>query len=637
MGVPGFCRNIVDNYEKIHFCTENMKPDYFYVDFNPIIYNAKFELDKTLDSQLGSPSYEEQLIKLVIKKAVEMVNLVKPQKLVYVAIDGPAPMAKMIKQRERRFKKIYEKKLLSIFRTKAGCVGGKCEGWDTSNITPGTNFMYNLNKAFKSAIRSNRFGKVQVIFSGSDIPGEGEHKFLRHIESQPERNPVVVIFSNDADLLMLANRFGGKEIYILMNTQHSIRAFKDIYKEDEYVYIDVNSFQDAFMNELGVQKVSTRAAISDFVFYNMFAGNDFVQPLFFAKMRKRHTYGMLFSIYKKLLPCHRDSLVIFENKKPLINHRFLCDFVRELANQETWRWGKQQEFVTTYNEKDRTKDGDDEPQSTDPMDIATKEYEDFQHTYYFDKKHLLFAESVEHFEKFNTKRELERKFVYYEHFFDIDPKHPMWLEKVWEVCHEYMKSMLFCLHYYFDELPSWSYFYPYRAAPMATDLSNYMRKKFAYDYCDINELLVELKMGEPFRPFQQLMLVLPPDNDILPTELNELMITPSLKKLYPEEFELDIVNGEKHIYAEPILPHMCDKEVAKVLGQMSKVQLPTKYKALNKITNKPFVHNESLVLGELSSKSKAREKPLTQRVAKRSKKPKDSKKPFKFFKKAEKK
>ena len=41
-----------------------------------------------------------------------------------IAIDGPAPKAKMIQQRTRRHKSVLEGKT-----------------WDTNAITPGTNFM----------------------------------------------------------------------------------------------------------------------------------------------------------------------------------------------------------------------------------------------------------------------------------------------------------------------------------------------------------------------------------------------------------------------------------------------------------------------------------------------------------------
>ena len=73
----------------------------------------------------------------------------------------------------------------------------------------------------------------------------------------------------------------------------------------------------------------------------------------------------------------------------------------------------------------------------------------------------------------------------------------------------------------------------------------------------------------PFKPFDQLMMVLPPQNDILPKSYRKLMKDEILKEYYPETFELDILAGEKFIYSEPLLP---DIDVAKVMALTAEVE-----------------------------------------------------------------
>jgi 5'-3' exonuclease len=48
------------------------------------------------------------MIKAVILYIEELINYVKPSGLVYIAIDGVAPMAKIKHQRMRRFKSIAD-------------------------------------------------------------------------------------------------------------------------------------------------------------------------------------------------------------------------------------------------------------------------------------------------------------------------------------------------------------------------------------------------------------------------------------------------------------------------------------------------------------------------------------------------
>lgn len=73
--------------------------------------------------------------------------------------------------------------------------------------------MFELNAQVRYFIKRKfaedpKYGKLKVIFSGSDVPGEGEHKilkFIRNMRDSPDFDPkwTHVIYSADADLIML--------------------------------------------------------------------------------------------------------------------------------------------------------------------------------------------------------------------------------------------------------------------------------------------------------------------------------------------------------------------------------------------------------------------------------------------------
>jgi 5'-3' exoribonuclease 1 len=89
--------------------------------------------------------------------------------------------------------------------------------FDSNCITPGTDFMLKLslamNKWIEYKIQTDPFWKdgATVVFSGPDVPGEGEHKVMDYIRWGQENDPdwdkdgglQHVLYGLDADLIML--------------------------------------------------------------------------------------------------------------------------------------------------------------------------------------------------------------------------------------------------------------------------------------------------------------------------------------------------------------------------------------------------------------------------------------------------
>lgn len=246
MGVPGIFRIILEKYNKCHQKIGDQSMDDLYMDFNPIIYSAYYRAIASYGydhlSKLNIEQLEQIIINLTVDKAVDIVEIVKPSRLLYIAIDGPAPRSKMVQQRSRRYRKIVETERKCEIQKKYKAY--KKELWDTSNITPGTEFMIKLSKALNRACKKGRFGKIKVVINDASFPGEGEHKFLRSIERLDFSIKNVAIFSNDGDLLILGNRFSGdRNIYILTEPNKTSEIVKKYYMDQPYMYVILPEFK----------------------------------------------------------------------------------------------------------------------------------------------------------------------------------------------------------------------------------------------------------------------------------------------------------------------------------------------------------------------------------------------------------
>lgn len=240
MGVPAFFRWISEKFPKIvvemlekrkaivdgfEMPLNLLEPnpnglefDNLYIDMNGLIHPCSHPEDRE------APTSEAEMYLNVSKYIDRLFAAVRPRRVLFLAIDGVAPRAKMNQQRARRFRAAQEAKerqkmMEDVMQEmkELGLAAPPGKGgpeWDSNVITPGTEFMYSLSLFMRYYIldRMNKdpaWRSIKVILSDASEPGEGEHKIMKFIRSQRAQpgydpNQRHILHGLDADLIMLA-------------------------------------------------------------------------------------------------------------------------------------------------------------------------------------------------------------------------------------------------------------------------------------------------------------------------------------------------------------------------------------------------------------------------------------------------
>ncbi|XP_032671869.1 5'-3' exoribonuclease 2 homolog [Odontomachus brunneus] len=317
--------------------------DNLYLDMNGIIHPCTHPEDKP------APKDEDEMMEAIFECIDRLFRIVRPRKLLYMAIDGVAPRAKMNQQRSRRFRASKEtsEKINEIerIRTELSLKGAslppekpKEAHFDSNCITPGTPFMARLSACLHYYIheRLNNdpgWRNIKVILSDANVPGEGEHKimdFIRRQRSQPDHDPNTqhVLCGADADLIMLGlathepnftiirEEFKpnkpkpcdicgqlGHEMRDCTGAEPNQKEEENAYgSEGQFIFVRLNVLREYLEKELFMPnlpfKYDFERAVDDWVFMCFFVGNDFLPHLPSLEIREG-AIDRLVTLYKK--------------------------------------------------------------------------------------------------------------------------------------------------------------------------------------------------------------------------------------------------------------------------------------------------------------------------------------------------
>jgi 5'-3' exonuclease len=497
MGIPVYFKTILKKYS------------------NKIIYKGK--LDKEINSLfldlncLIHPccrglTDENEMIQKILHEIDKLIEYTSVTDLLYIAIDGIAPKAKMKQQRMRRYNKYYENKYSAD------------KSWNTNNITPGTFFMNALNDSLKIYSESS---KLNIILSDSSERGEGEHKILNYIRNNlnDNINDNLCIYGLDADLIQLSLVSRINNIYLLREkTEYNIEN-----TNEEYIYLNIDLLKKYILDELHLNRILNQdQIIDDTIFLCMMFGNDFINHISSINLRY-NGYEYIFDTYKSLQDRYQGYFCLIDRKlKNYLHLSFFTEFIQELSKNED----KYMNNIFNIRKKQLNK----------ITNLYKNNYIDFKtliNDLNIDEKNITIDDIYHIKSKLNSDKFIDNLPLLYS----------MNEKKIYEntkydknICSDYLDSLLWCIHYYFDKCIHWRWCTEYNTAPTCKYLNKYLS---TIDSLEIKQY------NQEFTHKEQLSFIFPNDSHNLhkyKIKSKEYILKPKLSfNRYLWECHLDFV------------------------------------------------------------------------------------------------
>jgi 5'-3' exonuclease len=567
MGIPSYFSYIVKEYRHIIKDMKSLRQiNNFYLDSNSLIYDA-VKNNPTYD-KTKHKEYETELMNMVCAKIDFYVDTLQPRDRVFIAFDGVAPVAKLSQQRDRRYKSWYT---TQIQRDLEGTAYK--ESWNTSAITPGTEFMKNLNTYVTEYYEKKNKNPISIvapkyIVSSSMESGEGEHKIFEYIRKYPEYHnspdTTTLIYGLDADLIMLTLNHlhitNNKNMYLFRDTPEFIKSIDSSLDANRDYLLDIPELAIAivdYMHQQGIgggsggaseKNTSTSISIStptsdtivlqtnrikDYIFLCFLLGNDFL-PHFPAVNIRTGGIHILLNVYRETMGCDNTKFLTKSDSETATNtiqwknfHEFVSHIAKtedSLLMEEHKRRDKAEKRMgyqdqshsygrNKRNERNNTKST---LQQTDEV-LGTDIYK---------MDELLTLPMKERsVEKYINPFAHDWEYRYYKSLFDVENTD----ERRKQICMNYLEGLEWTYNYYTMGCIDWRWCYKYHYAPLFKDLIKYIPH--------MNTTFLQKKEKQAIEDVVQLCYVLPKANlNLLPLNVN-IVLLQRLGHLYGEDYD----------------------------------------------------------------------------------------------------
>jgi len=518
MGIPSYFLHIVKKHRQIikKYDPNAITIDNLYLDSNSIIYDCL-----QLITYKNHKEFESVLLTNVCEKIEYYIKTIKPVQKLIIAFDGVAPVAKLSQQKNRRYKSWFQNMINNDIHNT-----DNVKAWDSASITPGTEFMTSLNKAIVLFFsNANNYNLKEIIISGSNIPGEGEHKIYEYIRNNAEyhKDTITVIYGLDADLIMLTlNHLKYcNNMFLFRETPHFIKQIDNTLIANENYVLDIPEFADMLVyemtqispdSEIKISDAVYDNTIQDYIFMCFFLGNDFM-PHFPALNIRTNGINHLINAYKALNADMSNILKEYIPKNNLINKNRII-------------WNNVSKFFKLLSEKEHLN-------ILEEYKIKEKMEKRFMPTYTPKQEEDKFI-SIPIYERaietYINPSESDWEFRYYKSLFNIEFNgidYDTDLEKLRKIAVNYLETLEWTFKYYNEGCIDWKHCYKYNYPPLIEDLYKFI-PHFDTDF-------LEKKPKEPIHEYVQLCYVLPRHSlNLLPEDLFKILIDN-----YGEYYRLD--------------------------------------------------------------------------------------------------
>lgn len=528
MGIPSYFSHIIRNYSNIirslkYFHESSYQFDHLFMDCNSIIYDAVHSIEHTDDFSL----YEDQIISTVVDKIKNYIFVIRPTKSIFIAFDGVAPLAKMEQQRTRRHKTLFLSNLSFDQTTKISK-----DKWNTSAITPGTEFMKKLSEKvnYEFTLKEKQFNVKQIIVSASDQPGEGEHKLFDYLRKNDLKTDNIALYGLDSDLIMLSifhmdycnNIYNFREApeFIRNSLPVSVKS-NDV---NEPYFLDIKHFCTHILAEMSCVD-NDMYRVYDYVFLCFFLGNDFL-PHFPSMNIRTHGINTLLDIYTKKIGNIPNNFLINKDNNHII-WKNVRKIIKEVANNED-------KFLLQEYELRRKYDKFKFQQTTE------KEKETM-----FQNVPIIFR----HQESYICPETSFWESRYYKSLFKSQPTK----EFMKDLCNNYLEGLEWVFKYYSKGCYDWQWKYNYHYPPLFKDLLHF-----------IPHFETEFVIKKPelsLSPLTQLSYVLPVTNHHLMPKKVQDFLSKFYNHDYASDYQFEWAFCRYFWESHPILPEISGSDI----------------------------------------------------------------------------
>ena len=579
MGIPGFFAFIKKHKGIIKASIVSPESpelkQHLFLDFNGAIYTV-------LKDNASSIKTQESLIINVLGYLDTLARVYPNLALLYIAIDGVPPRAKIEQQRARRFNNTKESELVANLHNPDNQT---TESFDTNMITPGTPFMYNLCISIREHISTSPiYSAINVIFSGADDPLEGEHKILQYIRHHSQdyspQEDQIIIYGLDADLIMLAISMHLPNIYLLREkTEYGQYAM--VFEGHQYLHLDIDSLKECVVREFehyigDIQMTEINLFLDDYILLCFLLGNDFIAKVPWLNI-KNGGHDILLSSFARMYNMH--YMHLFDGQIAKVNTKAFYYLIEILQSMEDQQMGE------LYQYRSRARPN---------MSKVSNEYER--------QRQLITQMPLLHLEE-----EMSigyNKPTWRNQYYPVCFHHKQTTSNIENIVIQYLESLIWSAKYYYRELPSWSWFYPFHYAPSFRDIFQFLQKmettytaslsgigldeepwKFAYLRNNVNNVV--FTKHRPIKPLELLLMVLPiKSSKYLPAEIQNLLVPEvsaiELKPYFPKKYKVCVAFHSYTWECKPVIPVINYNNIRTVF---SRINLSTSEKKRNVVGN----------------------------------------------------